>query len=281
MRSFRHEPPRPPAPRPRLTRWAGRLDRLREHPGARWVSTAGRELAGILMPRICVVCQRRDATAEHLCHHCRQTVMPQLLHPERAESWAPSLPFIPGTDRPLPVVATGQYTRELARMILAFKDHSRTGLHRLLAPALARSMLVARDLVWDAVAQQYGTSATQLPVVAVPIPSSAASWRRRGFDPLDTLVTRAPVPGIIRQRQFLRHRWRLNARTSHAGRTAAQRVTAAERKFWVRHGIAQQLTGFPVMIVDDVLTTGATLAGATSSGSRGMGGARSSGDRYG
>lgn len=127
------------------------------------------------------------------------------------------------------------YEGAAASALRAFKQHGRTDLARSLAPAL-RSALV-----------ECAVASGRL-VEAVPIPPSAASSRRRGYRPVELLLHHA---GVAPLRAL---RW--------ARQTADQRaldVDARGRNVHAALAAPCAVEGRAVVIVDDVVTTGATL----------------------
>lgn len=123
-----------------------------------------------------------------------------------------------------------------ARLIRAYKQEGRTALARPLGAALAAAVEVA------------GVGAR--PAVVVPVPSSRAAMRRRGYRVAELLAVRGglhprrllhPAAGAADQRGLDRDARAENVRgTMRAGRVAGVRV----------------------IVVDDVTTTGATLVEA-------------------
>lgn len=103
-------------------------------------------------------------------------------------------------------------------------------------------------------------------VVLVPVPGRRASRLRRGDDPLLGLV-RAAVPRLrtegieARQVAALRHRRRV---ADQAGLGAADRLANLGGALATRRRVAAvaaaAVAGVPVVLVDDIVTTGATLA---------------------
>lgn len=121
------------------------------------------------------------------------------------------------------------YEGVAARAIRAFKEEGRTALARPLGRTLA---------------------ALLPPASVVPVPSSRAAMRRRGYRVTDLLV---------------RHAGRRPARLLHPARAAAdQRALGRDDRARNAAGLfrAEPCEGVAVVIVDDVVTTGATLVDA-------------------
>ncbi len=134
-------------------------------------------------------------------------------------------------------------------MVLAHKERACHGLARPLGELLAVAV--------EAAAGSGGPRAA--PVVLVPVPSHASVVRARGHDPL-LRVTRAAA-GTLRRRGVaaaVRPLLRTRARPhDQAGLDAAARAANLRGAFVVRRA-AGVGPGAPVVVVDDVLTTGAT-----------------------
>jgi predicted amidophosphoribosyltransferase len=166
--------------------------------------------------------------------------------------WSPT-PAPPGFP---PAWAALPYSGPVRGCVVSWKDGGRADLTQVLAPVLARSLGVAlRDhRPWRA------RLAAGAPVALVPVPSAAAGARARGWRPVaelcETVRSRLPddlgvrlVPtlvmtGRVRDQAGLRRSDRLDNLTG-AMRVRARRLAALE--------------GACVVVVDDVVTTGATL----------------------
>lgn len=237
------------------------LDRLVLAPAARALGRSGRELAGLLMPSLCVLCGRQDGT---VCPGCAPGLVAELLHPFRAEQDAAALPLYPvpldGPEpslHPVPVVAAARYGAEASRALLAFKDHGRTAVAGYLRPAIHRALAAAPRLL-----------EAQGPFTLVPVPSSAAGFRARGYDPVEELLTGALPPGWQVAPGWLAHRRRplvaaFRPRSSHAGTGSRQRRHRGRGRFRTSRRYAANAHRDPgrnVVVFDDVMTTGSTLA---------------------
>jgi len=253
-----------------MTRPASFLQTLEDWlaaPGPAAVLAACRELRSVLLPAECVVCGAPD---ESLCTGCTLLVRQATLRPFNASAGAAMLPAAEPRSRtgrasgpagrteeiPLPVMAAGRYGGGLSRVLLACKNHGHTDLTGVLAEAMARALHEAR---------------ASLPargrLAVTPVPGSFRSRTRRGYDPLQLILAvverRGLLPAGTRIDRFLSYR--AGAGTL-AARGAQKGLGAGARRRNV-HGTMSAgppgaLRGITVLLADDVLTTGATLAEA-------------------
>lgn len=171
----------------------------------------------LIMPVECAGCGEPDRA---LCPACSGHLVP--------------LPTTRSTPGGLHVVTALRYEDVVRRVILALKEEHRTDAATALAAPLAAALLRAVPPTG--------------PVELVPVPTSRAAYRRRGYDPVALLLRRtghrpARVLRVVR-------------------RTSAQKTLAvAERAENLRGALAAKrpLTGRTFVLVDDILTTGATL----------------------
>ncbi|WNB86373.1 phosphoribosyltransferase family protein [Cellulomonas sp. ATA003] len=218
--------------------------------GHRPVVRAIRDLAGLVVPVECAGCGELDVA---LCDDCRA----RLAGPTwRCEAAAPRLDRVGRAA--LPVWTLAAYSGPVRELVVAWKDRGRVDLTPTLAGALAAA---GRDVAL--VLRAAGAATTGAgPLPVVPVPSSPAARRRRGTDLVGALaaglacgLTDAGVPAVaapvLAQRRGARDQVGLTAR--------ARRSNVGERIRW-RRRVPLPPPGHPVLLVDDVLTTGATLA---------------------
>lgn len=183
-------------------------------------------LLDLVLPRTCAGCA---APGGELCPACRGLL------------GAPPLGRVRPTPCPagLPVTfALAAYTGDVTRILLAHKERGQLGLTRHLGGALA------------AVVAAHGPG----PYLLCPVPSSRRAVRRRGYDHAMRLARAAAQHlGGEAARLLVPAR----AVADQSGLSTAQRARNL-------HGAlrAVGLPGLPVVVVDDVMTTGATLVEA-------------------
>jgi predicted amidophosphoribosyltransferase len=151
-----------------------------------------------------------------------------------------------------PTVTTGPYADALRGMITAHKEEQALLLTGLLGELLARSVgWLLRS-----------AGAESVPGWLVPMPSAPAAVRQRGFDATGALARRAArrlrAGGVpVGVRRWLGYRRRVR---DQAGLDAAARRENLAGALRVRP-LAVTATGW-VVLVDDVVTTGASLTAA-------------------
>lgn len=158
-----------------------------------------------------------------------------------------------------PVWTTSPYAGPLRHAIVAWKDSGRRDLTAVLAPLLRTA------LSGPIAAEPEVTAAVRggQPVLLVPVPSSAASVRRRGDAPVLQLsragtdrrcrqagLRVAPVLKVVRRV------------ADQAGLDHRQRAANQDGAMAVRPRLRPVVQDSVCVLVDDVVTTGATLAEA-------------------
>lgn len=183
-------------------------------------------LLDLVLPRRCSGCL---AAGSALCLDCRAVLSAAPAGPVRPTPCPAGLP---------PVTALSAYEGPVKRLLLEHKERGQLALTRPLGGGLAAAVLV------------HGAG----DVVLCPVPSSAAAVRQRGHDHAMRLARAAADSLGVEARRLLVPARRV---ADQAGLSSTERA----------HNLAGALRatgppGRPVVVVDDVMTTGATLVEA-------------------
>jgi predicted amidophosphoribosyltransferase len=198
----------------------------------------------LLLPSRCAGCGRLDEAElrlRGLCPLCVDAVRQSV-----PMAWEIRLP---GTQRAIPAFAAGPYDGVIRAALLDYKEGGRLCLRRELGGSLAVSALGA-----------VGSDDSSL--VLVPVPSANATRRARGHDPVGAMAATAAgylrgtgrqvvVRAVLRQGRTVADQSGLDVAARRANLAGALTV---RRPALVR--------GRRVVIVDDIVTTGATAGEA-------------------
>lgn len=204
------------------------------------VARAVRDIARALVPVCCPGCGHDDV------RWCQECAAPWWDEPVRSEAGAPRLHRLGAVAPPVWSIVDLEGTAEL--MVEAWKDSGRRDLDPFFADAAARA------------ARAVSPELTGLGALAVvPIPARRSSTRRRGID----------LPALLARRcaqEFRRSGIDAVATPVLTMRRAESRGLSARARWRGAQG-AMRVKGDPertraVMLIDDVMTTGATLATA-------------------
>lgn len=177
----------------------------------------------VVLPVDCPSCGRAVATAP--CTGCRE---------ELAAEAAPRARLIGPADAPLEVVTGSDYAGVVRRLLLALKEEGRVDAARPLAAVLRPAL---------------GRALAGRPAVLVAPPGSYGRRLRRGYDPVD-LIVRASGGRVSRPLR------RVRASLDQKRLTRLERRGNLDGAFRARRPFDAATS---VVLVDDVVTSGATL----------------------
>ncbi|RUP39139.1 MAG: ComF family protein [Gordonia sp. (in: high G+C Gram-positive bacteria)] len=194
-------------------------------------------LVDLVLPVVCGGCGRPGA---QWCTRCAAVVadVPRAVTPR--------------VNAGVPVWAQGPYRDPLRGAIVGVKEHGRRDLVEPLGSSLARVLVTLA---------RWGEVPDARRLVLIPAPTRTAAARRRGGDPVEAYCRAAArcmgpdvaVAPVLRTAGWVRDSTGLGAGARHANLRGA--ITARTEE-------APALTGpgAAVVLVDDVITTGATVA---------------------
>ena len=218
----------------------------------RELTELGAGVVDLVLPTACAGCGAERVTLRYgVCAPCVAVLEGLRPHATAPEPPPPGLP---------PVTAVGSYATVLRGTLLAYKEKGR---HRLARPLGA---LLAGAVAQAAVA---GGGSRGGPLLVVPVPSTAAAVRERHGDHMARIAAHA----VRRLRAAGWHAdvvqpLRASPRVDSASLDPIGRAAAAENSLRIRPGRIRPLSrsvtiGGTLVVVDDIVTTGATLAAVT------------------
>ena len=195
-----------------------------------------RALIRLFLPEQCPGCHSRVAQSG-LCPRCDLEIAELLAEPTR---------FLAGE---LPGIAAGPYSGRWRQVVLSFKKDP--------IPALRE---IVHERLWTAL----GEGGDRRARVVVPVPMAKVRRRERGWNPPEVLAERLAARAAWPLAPRLLERVRYGGTLASSGKEERARRLAGAirlRPEWEEE-LGREAEGWPVLalLVDDVVTTGATLS---------------------
>lgn len=208
-------------------------------------------LSDVIMPPVCLVCRAPIGGHDALCAHCWRDI--DFIRPPLCDRLGLPLPYDtggvaisaaaaadpPAYDRARAVAAHGGAMRTLVH---ALKFHDRHDVRRLLGRWLVDA---GRELIGDA-------------EFVVPVPLARRRLLARRFNQSAILAHEVARLAQLRYEPMLLER--IRATTSQVGLSRGQRQRNVAGAFAVPARYAGGVRGRKILLVDDVITTGSTVA---------------------
>jgi ComF family protein len=197
-------------------------------------------LFGILTPHICFACGREGSL---LCTSCLET------------AGEPIPPRCVGCHQLSPDFTTCKSCRSWMQVKAVYAATLYEGFYERLIKALKfDAQRQAIEPIAHIMADMMGGFGSD--ILLCPLPTAPARIRERGFDHTKLLATRlAALSNREYQSLLLR---RTNVR--QLGSSRAKRLEQMEQEFYIRSN--QSIIGRKILLIDDVVTTGASLSAA-------------------
>jgi ComF family protein len=187
-----------------------------------------KRLLKIFFPQVCVVCDRR---ANYFCARCQDKI--DFLY------FQPKLPLLEGQIDELGIL--GFYTPPLSTVIKALKYQSLFPIGPLLGDLLYQHLPLPADI-------DYATA----------VPLHPKRHRQRGYNQAELIARQlATRLGVPYQELLIRQRY---SRNLASAKNDEERLALIDKAFVVNPAQQHSILGKNILIVDDVITTGSTLA---------------------
>ena len=229
-----------------------------------WLAAAGRACADVIVPAVCLDCQTPVAAHDTLCPDCWQRI--DFIRPPLCDRLGIPMPFDAG-DRMISAAAAAdppdydraravaRYDGAMRDLVVALKFHDQHQGRRLFGRWLSDA---GRELLADADV-----------VVPVPLSRLRLIWRR--FNQSALLAQEVARLNRLPYRPLALVRTRRTR--PQPGLSRRERETNVRGAFEVSPKHATDIAGRAVLLIDDVVTTGATV-GACARSLKGAGARR-------
>ncbi|MBH8563539.1 ComF family protein [Nostoc sp. CENA67] len=191
-------------------------------------------LLNLFLQSNCPLCQR--STPDDLCQYCAKQLQ-SCHHKDPSCLW----------QKPIPIFSWGVYGGSLKRAIAVMKYENQPQIARPLGQYLAEAWLL-------------NLPSNERHLVVVPIPLHASKQKQRGYNQAALIAQSfCQVTGLKLKQNGLQ---RLRETKAQFGLSASERENNLAEAFAVGSELRDRRLDTPVLLVDDIYTTGATANSA-------------------
>jgi predicted amidophosphoribosyltransferase len=193
-----------------------------------------KSLAELIFPSRCIGCSQLGIS---ICSVCRKSWHSHIYHRT-----------IKVLDTSYPVISAVEYSPIASRVLLRAKEANQEAADQLLVNALSHSL---RYFL-----KNFGFGDL------VPIPSRRSATRKRGRDFMQEITELVAENESIKSLQILRHQRAVRDQSQLNSQQRSRNIAGAFSTFFNLAEVRDSGNIGPLIIVDDLVTTGATLAEA-------------------
>ena len=193
-----------------------------------------KSLAELVFPSRCIGCSQFGIS---ICSICRKSWHPHIYHRS-----------IKVLDKSYPVISAIEYSPIASRVLLRAKEANQVAADQLLVKAITHSL---RYFL-----KNFGFGDL------VPIPSRRSATRKRGRDFMQEITELVAENESIKSLQILRHQRAVRDQSQLNSQQRSRNIAGAFSTFFNLAEVRDSGNIGPLIIVDDLVTTGATLAEA-------------------
>ncbi len=208
-------------------------------------------IASLLFPSKCISCTRpirNEEEKEKICIPCREFLRARLVTSTRGS---------------LKLFAGSKYSKQMAHIVLAAKENNQIEARKILASNLALSL----KHVLMQMAKNKKLNSRK--ILLIPIPSRKASDRKRGFSHIQLLISEFQITNIDSDLEVLNCLGHTRRIQDQSTLNLNERELNMRGAFFIKKTFYPQIrsaitSNTAIFLVDDLVTTGATVQAANS-----------------
>jgi len=208
-------------------------------------------IASLLFPSKCISCSRlieNEGEESKICISCKEFLRARLVASTRGS---------------LKLFAGSKYSMQMAHIVLAAKEDNQIAARKILALNLTLSL--------EHVSKQMVKNKKQNPsrIILIPIPSRKASDRKRGFSHIQLLISEFQIRNMDMSLEILNCLSHTRRIRDQSTLNLNEREMNMRGAFFIKKSFYPQIrsaitSNTAMFLVDDLVTTGATVQAANS-----------------